>query len=639
MATPAKTSTKILISLVLSTAIFAAFWPVLQADFVNFDDPQYVEASRISEGLTTENVLWALTRPHPSMNWQPVTTLSYLVDVQVFGLKPFGHHLVNLLVHSANAVLLLWLLDRLTRSFWRSAFVAGLFALHPMHVEPVAWISSRKDVLCLLFFLLSTWFYASYVERIKEGSETGGSRRSAACYVLALCCFVAALMSKATAVTLPFVWLLLDYWPLERFKISATSLRKQVSGVWPLVRGKIPFFLLAAFFAGLGSYLLAKEGGTQNFGDIPLSNRVVNGVVAYAKYLGKLFWPADLSVFYPRLSSWPTWQLMVSFLLLFGCTTLAMVYLRRRPYLFVGWFWFVGTLFPVAGIVHQLGGHAMADRYAYIAYPGLFIAFTWLTVEIFNRINLAAPVIAAMGIAVSGILLALTNLQARVWQNSETLFRHALAANKNNAVAHNYLGSALMRQGRLKEAEQHFADALRIPAEFPFAQLKDAQINYGVALARNGKVDEGMNQLFELLRKRPNDEDAHYGLGLILQEKGDLAAAIEQYQEALRLKPEDADALNNLAWIRAANGKAIFRNGEEAVRLAERACEITRSRTAVMIGTLAAAYAEAGRFEEAIAAAERAQSVARELGLREVAEKNQQLLELYKARRAYHEDQ
>lgn len=481
----------------------------------------------------------------------------------------------------------------------------------------------------MLFFLLTICAYRGYVnERIP------GKRQFH--YVLTLSFFVAALMSKANAATLPFVLLLLDYWPLERFKVSGTHF--QITTIWAIVWEKIPFFVLSAVFSWLVSDLLRKEGGTQNFGDIPLWNRAASGTISYARYLGKLVWPVDLSVFYPRLSSWPLWQLAASFLLVFGCTILAILYVRRRPSLFVGWFWFVGTIFPVAGIVHQLGGHAMADRYTYISYTGLFIGISFAPAEIFSRNRLGTYIAAALAVLVLGILFALTNVQAQYWQNSETLFRHALAVNKNDAVAHNFLGSALMDQGKLKEAEEHFAEALRIRPEFPFAQINFAQINYGVALARGGKVEEGVGQLLELLKKRPNDEDAHYGLGLILQEKGDFAGAIEQYETASRLKPEDADALNNLAWIRAANGDAAFRNGDEAVRLARRACDLTRFRRPVMIGTLAAAYAEAGQFKEAVAMAARAQAVAQQIGQTEVADRNGKLLELYRAGRPYREE-
>jgi len=608
-----------------------AYWPVLKANFINFDDPRYItQEARVGEGPTVENIRWAFTTPHPPENWQPVTTISYLFDTRVFGSNAFGHHLVNILVHLANSLLLLWLLIRLTQAFWQSALVATLFALHPINVEPVAWISSRKDVLCMLFLLSSIWFYSGYVNKT-VGKKEYGKRWRRFHYGLALCCFVAALMSKAVAATLPFVLLLIDYWPLARMNVSGIDVRDCVKANWRLLWEKVPFFVVAAAFAWVGSYLLQKEGATANYGELGFGNRVANAVVSYARYLGKFVWPAHLSIFYPRPQNWPVWEIILSLLLMLGCTLAAAVFGRRRRYLFVGWFWFLGTLLPVIGIVHQLGGHAMADRYAYVAYPGLLIAAVYLAADILQAHKVGSVMVAGSVILLV-VLFTLTRIQVKYWRDSESVFSHALTVDKDNAAAHNLLANTLSQQGRLKEAEEHYAEALRIRPDFGYAQ-----VGYGVTLARDGKFEAGISQLQELLKKHPHDQEAYYNLAFILQQKGDIEAATEQYEKAIQLKADDADALNNLAWIRAANSKAALRNGEEAVRLAQRACEVTRYRRAVMIGTLAAAYAEAGRFTEAIAAAGKAQAVAYDLGQKDTAEKNGELLKLYRAGVAYHE--
>lgn len=608
----------------------AAFWPLLRCDFINFDDPSYVtNEPRISEGLSIENVVWAFSTPHPPENWQPLTTLSYLMDVQVFGPKAFGHHFANLAIHIANTVVLFLILSRLTGFIWRSAMVAGLFALHPMNVEPVAWISSRKDVLCAFFFLISIWFYSFYAGK---ASNPRSRRQIWFYYGLALIFFVAALMSKAIAVTLPFVLLLLDYWPFKRTKVSRTGLHGQIAAIWPLVRGKAPFFVLAGIFSWLSSSLLHRQGGTQIYGDLSLSNRVANGMVSYGRYLGKLVWPSQLSVFYPRPPTWPASYVIISLLVILGGTYLAIKCVHKRPWLFVGWFWFVGILLPLVGIFYQLGGHAIANRYTYIAYPGLFIAVTFAAAEVLSGHRYGKSLATAGSVCLLASFCALTRIEVSYWQNSETLFRRALAVDKDNAAAHNLLGSALLEQGRLREAEEHFAEALRIRPDFPYAE-----VNYAMTQAREGKSDEGIKLLSNLLQQHPHDQEACYNLGYLQQQKGDFAGAIKNYEEALRLKPADADALNNLAWIRAANTDPSYRNGEEAVRYAQRACALTRFRKPIMIGTLAAAYAEAGRFKEAVAAAQKAQEVAEESGQTEIAEKNRKLLELYQGGKAYHE--
>jgi Tfp pilus assembly protein PilF len=620
------------------------FWQLTRCEYINFDDPVYVtNEPRIAEGLNLENLAWAFTSPHPAENWQPATTISYLLDVQVFGSRPFGHHVTNLLIHLGNTALLLLLLNWLTGFWWRSAIIAALFALHPMHVEAVAWISSRKDVLCTLFFMLSIWAYSCYARSRKSGRCEGVAhhpRSRVVWYLAALVFFAGALMSKAMAVTLPFVLLLLDYWPLGRMgsselmgerALKGRDAKRQLRGILFLLREKIPFFVMTAVFSWLGSYLLRKEGATTNFGDLPLADRVANGIVSYARYIGKLVWPTDLSAFYPRPAHWPVWSVAFATLLIAGCSVLAFGVMRRRPYVFVGWFWFLGTMVPVAGIIYQIGGHSMADRHTYLPYTGLFILITFGLADLAKRES--ARRFLALGAAMIAVALGfVSRTEVQNWRNSETLFRHALSVDGHNDVAHELLGLALSQCGKTEEAELHFAEALRIKPDF-----RTGRINYAAALARNGKVDEGISQLLHLLKAYPDDPEGQYSLALILQQKGDVQGAVEHYKEALRLKPDDSDALNNLAWILAANRDGSVRNGQEAVRLAEQACAVTRYQKPLMIGTLAAAYAEAGRFKEAAATAKRAQETAIKSGQNEVAENNARLLEFYQAGKAYHD--
>jgi len=453
-----------------------------------------------------------------------------------------------------------------------------------------------------------------------EQNPKNESSREVFYYVLGLLWFAFALMSKAMAVTVPFVLLLLDYWPLRRFRAGAIP---------KLLREKVPFFLLSAISCFVTIEVQRAGGATRFSSELPITARLANALVSYVWYLGKTFWPADLMVFHPHPLHRAIWPI-ASAMLILAAITVVVLFVPNRRYFAVGWFWFVGTLIPVIGLV-QVGDQAMADRYMYIPSIGLFIAIVWGFAE-FVRGNLLLERTAnVMAVAAIVVLSVVTQNLAQSWQNSETLFQRALAVDKNNAAAHNFLGSALASQGRLTEAEEHFVQALRIRPDFPYAE-----INYAAALGRQGKVEEGISRLLRLLKKHPSDEEARCGLGLLLLQKGDVSAAIEQYQQALLLKPEDADAMNNLAWIRAANPKASFRNGEEAVGFAQRACELTRFRKPVMIGTLAAALAEAGRFPEAIAAGEKAQAVAKELGQLEVADRNGKLLQLYRAGNAYH---
>ena len=616
------------ISLVLCLLALLAYWPVARCGFVDFDDPDYVtENLKVQAGLTPQSIAWAFGTSH-SANWHPLTWLSHMLDTQLFGLRPAGHHLTSLFIHLANTVLLFLLFNRMTGARWRSAFLAALFGLHPAHVESVAWVSERKDVLSALFGFLSLWAYARYVEGRRQ-SASRITHHASRYYVLSLILFALGLMSKPMLVTLPFILLLLDYWPLRR--LSFSSLQGATAPLLRLILEKLPFFLLSALSSVVTFIVQHTGGATVSTAELPLTGRFANVLVAYVRYVGKLVWPADLAVFYPRPAHWPAWEVAGSALVLVVATLLAVRLLARHRYVAVGWFWFVGTLVPVIGLV-QVGEQSMADRYTYIPYIGLGILVAWGAEEVARRSNqLKVLLVSAAVLALAG-LLALTRIQALYWQSTETLFRHAVAVTIDNPTAQEALAGALAEAGRLEEAEQHCREALRLRPEF-----SEAEIAYASILARQGKLAEAHAHLTEVLRRNPRDASAYFSLAQAFNLSGDTAQAIDQYREGLKSKPDTASALNNLAWILAACPDAAFRNGDEAVRLAQRACDLTRYQRPMLIGTLAAAYAEAGRFDEAVAAAQKAHDLALAAGQNELAAKNQQLLELYQSRQAYHE--
>ncbi len=691
----------ILLGLALLT--LGAFWPVTTAGFINLDDPDYVTGNPVVQGgLTLKGIAWAFSTGHAG-NWHPAAWISHMLDVQLFGLNPQGHHVVNLLLHVANTLLLFLVLRTMideggrqarpdrkptSASFLRQlsscpgALVAALFAVHPLRVESVAWVSERKDVLSTFFFLLTLWAYGRYAAardgehrglQIKTSQQGGkptiaqaplvthGWDSTSIRYVSALAFFTLGLMSKPMLVTLPFVLLLLDYWPLGRLTrplgYAGQSTGPQSLAVRTLrylFPEKIYILALTALALVFTPPVEQAEGATHLATEIGPGARLANALVSYVRYLGKAFWPADLTVFYPHPLHWPAWQVTGAAFVLLAITALVVSsairnrlaatngsFLAAAPA--AGWFWFLGTLVPVIGLV-QVGDAALAERYTYIPLIGIFIMVVGGVHGVFasleQRTSASPAHFLQVSHAIFGVLApliivalaALTFRQAKQWQSSETLFRHTLAVNPNNALAHNCLGVALSEKGEFKEAEEHFAEALLLRPDFP-----NAQANYGIALARDGKLEEGINLLTDFLRKFPTDANAHFNLAAAWQQKGDLSRAIEQYRQALRFKPDYADALNNLAWIRAANAEPALRNGTEAVELAQRACELTGYKKPLLLGTLAASYAEAGRFVEAVAMAGKARDLAAASGQKAVAERNQRLLELYQRREAFHE--
>jgi protein O-mannosyl-transferase len=735
-----------LICLGLGLLTLLLYLPSLRQDFLPYDDQQYVtENLQVQAGVTWRGLVWAFG--YHAGNWHPLTWLSHMLDCQLYGLKPAGHHLTNVLLHVANTLLLFLLLNRMTRAAGRSAAVAALFAWHPLHVESVAWVAERKDVLSACFWMLTLLAYVYYAAR-------PGIRR----YVVTLVMFTLALMAKPMAVTLPFVLVLLDFWPLKRLAPGDFRLT-----IWPLVREKTPFFAMSA--AACALTLAAQEQAIVSTAGLPIAQRIGHALVAYTHYLGKTFLPRGLAIYYPYEVMLPTGPMVFAGILLVLITALVFRFASRRPYLVMGWLWYLGTLVPVIGLV-QVGDQAWADRYTYLPLIGVFMALVWSVSELARAPRYLAPLAMAVGLA----LLAATTVQLGHWKNTRTLFEHAaqvvpknymavtmlgslraqegkldeaiehytralqykpeyaeayfflgnaldqqgklaaavaayrqalrfrpiqeqthillgvalakqqkfaearghyeaaLKLNPESAAAHNNLARVLHSEGRLEEAIEHFYSALKFDPH-----LAQAQNNLGILLIERGQLAEGTIHLRTALRLNPANRETQFNLALALNQQGrwDEAAelfaktvggdstdpkahyqfavalghldrtreAMSQYASVLLLQPDHADALDGLSWILATSPAPEFRNGAEAVNMAARACELTQLSEPAKLKTLAAAYAEAGRFPEAIATAERVLVLAANSGRKDLTNDCQIMLENFKATKPWREAQ
>ncbi|MBI5665050.1 MAG: tetratricopeptide repeat protein [Nitrospirae bacterium] len=543
--------------LFLAAAIFAVYSQTAGHQFVSYDDGVYItENPHVKAGLTMEGIYWAFTAQHES-NWHPITWLSHMLDVSMFGLHPGALHLINTAYHAADTLLLFLLLLRMTGAHWPSALVAALFALHPMHVESVAWAAERKDVLSAFFWVLTLMLYERYVKR-------PGRMR----YLLTICSFALGLLSKPMLVTLPLIMLLMDYWPLGRVQ-QGTALQ-QASGMsvfksFPrrLIIEKVPFFALSAIISIVTIFTQHKGGAMASVKGLPFSFRAINALWSYVVYIGKMIWPMHLAVIYPLPSTLTIVQGLFSGLLLAGTTTVVLRYAKRHPYFLAGWLWYLITLVPVIGLV-QVGRQSMSDRYTYIPSIGLFIMIAWglQIVAGDNRFRRAAVT------AIAGItLLALSAcawLQIGYWKDSITLFSHAVKTVAGNYVAHESLGYALAQGGSLDEAAYHYSEALRISPDY-----ERALTGIGNVLVKQGKIKEGIYYTNKALLLNPDSAEAHFNMGFALMKQGHDEEAARHYSEGLRSDPENAEIHFILGVTLATQGRLdeAIRHFSEALRI------------------------------------------------------------------------
>jgi tetratricopeptide (TPR) repeat protein len=678
----------VLICLCLAVVTGIVYWPVRHFGFTNYDDAGYVSQNpQVQRGLTLHGLLWAFTT-NAEGNWHPLTWFSHMLDCQLFGLNAGAHHLLNVMFHIANVLLLYAVFNRMTAAPWRSALVAGLFGLHPLHVESVAWVAERKDVLSMLFWMLTIWAYVRYVER------PNGAR-----YWLSLALYALGLMAKPMAVTLPFVLLLLDYWPLGRTRWEASAVGdKAEASLRDLLKEKLPFLALSAVWCAVAYWAERGTGAVVTLEYLPMGDRVANAVVSYVRYMGKAVWPVGLAVFYPH-RMWPLGTVIGAGVVLVGVSGLVVWRSGREPYFLVGWLWYVGTLVPVIGLV-QVGSQSMADRYTYIPLVGLFLMVAWGV----GRAGVEQRVGRATTAATAGVVLVicvvLSRHQVGYWKNSETLFRHALSVTQDNSMAHLNLGNALFALGKTEEALAEYREALRINPDYisahnnlglalaglgkteeALAEYREAlridpncaeahnnlgnvlvvqgkpveavahyrealrinphyvqaHSNLGLALAGLGKTAEAIAEYREAGRINPEYAEAHYDLGVLLAAQGKTEEARAEYQEAVRWRPEWPQALRKLAWLLATDENGGVRNAGQAVQLAERLCGGAGQQQADALEVLAAAYAEAGRFSEAIRVAQKALELASVNGPPGLAVRISEQLKLYEEGRPYHE--
>jgi tetratricopeptide (TPR) repeat protein len=609
-----------------------------------------------------------------------------MLDWQLFGPKAGGHHLTNLIFHIANTLLLFIVLKQMTHRFWPSTFVAALFALHPLHVESVAWVTERKDVLSTFLWLLTMWAYARFVSRPKVAS-----------YLLVVALFALGLMAKSMLVTLPFVLLLLDYWPLDRLSPKRQKAGSKYSLAYLLIE-KIPLFAMT-LAACIVTFICQKKGGTMyTTEELGLLIRLANASISYLQYITRMIWPARLAMFYPHPGrNVSILDAVISVAILLAVTILILRFAKGRRYLVTGWLWYLGTLVPVIGLV-QVGEQALADRYSYITLTGLFIIIAWGLPELLRKWPHRKTALWVSSLIVLSTLAVLAHLQQQYWKDSIALCEHALKVTDNNYEAHFCMTDMLLKQGRIEEAIWHSTEAVRIRPGYFKAQVSlghalrkagrldeairayrkslrmepndpnalnglgaalgqqgkldeaikcftealqikpdfaEAHTNLGFALTLQGSLDEAAVHLGEALRLDTNSEKAHYYLGQIMAQRGKINEAITHFEEALRLKPDWVKPMNDLAWFLAASKKTTAYNPDKAVRLAQRACELTNYKKPDLLDTLAVAYAAAGSFSKAIETAEKALELCRSPKQKMLKDEIENRLVLYKADKPY----
>jgi protein O-mannosyl-transferase len=692
----------------LLVAVVLVFGQTLGYPFVNYDDATYVTKNpEVLRGLTWQGVGWAFTARYAA-NWHPLTWLSHMLDCHLFGLDARWHHATSVLIHAATAIGLFLVLRTMTGRFWPSAFAAAVFAIHPLRAESVAWVAERKDVLSGLCFVLTLGAYVGYARRPFSWPR----------YLAVVVLFAFGLMAKPMLVTLPFVLLLLDYWPLGRFVAGTLRVPSGRGWVW-LVVEKLPLFLLAAASSVITPLAQGQAVATSEI--LPIAYRATNAVVSCVAYLGQFFCPLWLSVFYPHQEDLlARWKVACAAVVLLGVSAIVAACWRRFPYLLVGWFWYLGMLAPVIGLV-QVGGHSMADRYTYLPQIGVVLALTWFIADVAADRPWRRWACGIFGALAVAALMGCAWRQTSFWRDSDVLWLHAVACDRQNSRAYANLASLCHERGQLPEAADYYQQALTVKPGWAEARTNlgnvllrlgrvdeaiaayrlaiaskrpppDSYYNLANALAGRGEIGEAAALYHQTLKMEPRFAYAHYGLGNILAGQKRFADAIAEYRQGLAILPNnveilnnlgaaclrqgqfveaiaclqravhrapkdeakrrnlgiafdelfrlhaaDAAMLNNVAWRLATDADAAVRNGEEAVKLAQQAAQLTRESDPAILGTLAAAYAEAGHFPEAVAAARKAIDLANQQHKPALARSLEAKLPLYQSRKAYHE--
>src|SRR6266496_3055160 len=611
---PAPRATILGVSIFLMAITWLVFGETLRHPSINFDDQEYVfENPKINTGLTSTGVLWAFTHSHAE-NWHPLTSISHMLDCQLFGLQAGWHHFTNVLLHTIAVILLFLVFREMTGALWRSAFVAAVFAIHPLRVESVAWIAERKDVLSGVFFMLTLGAYVRYAR------EPSNIR-----YLIVAVLFGLGLMTKPMLVTLPFILLLLDYWPLGRIRGQKLDVSGHENLVM-LVVEKIPLVGLSALSSVVT--FLAQRGVVGWTEQLPVLARINNAVVTYVVYMGQMLWPVKLAVFYPHPENrLPLSDVILALAILIAATAAAFVLRKKGPYLVTGWLWYLGMLVPVIGLV-QVGWQGHADRYTYLPQIGLYVLLTWTVADLTARWRRQREILSASAAVIISILSWRAWIQSSYWRDSETLFTHALAVTSNNDVAENNLGIVFLRNGQLDDAISKLRAAIDLRPE-----NSPAHENLAKALLQKGQVADALVHYRKLLELQPDNIEVHNIVGTVLIQQGQAREAIEEWQKVLAIQPDNGNAMSNLAWVFATSPDDSLRDGPQAVQLAEQALRISGARIPIIFRTLAAAYAENGQFSEAIETARRGIDLANSQGNSGLATELQGYIALYQAGR------
>jgi tetratricopeptide (TPR) repeat protein len=648
------------VCLALAVGVLVLYSPSFDFSFATAEDQIYVVSNpHVNKGLAAV-FGWAFQAGYAAV-WQPLAWFSHALDCQIFGLKAGGHHVTSVVLHALNSALVFLLLRRMTGAFWRSAAVAAFFAWHPLHVETVAWIAERKGLLCVFFGLLALLSYVLYAENLK--SRIPNSRLF---YALALLFFALALMSASSALMLPFVLLALDWWPLGRLTATGEpSEAPPASKARCLVVEKIPFFALSAASIALGAIAMHRAGGLAAIARLPLKMRCVTALLSCYRFVAATFWPSDLGLAYPVAFRHSRWELLGVVVVLALISIIALRARKERPYWLAGWIWFVAMLVPTLNLA-QTGDLPMADHNMYFACIGLWMLICWEAADVAVRWPSGRIVLGALCVGALAACGVASSMQLRYWQNEGTILSR-IPESEYNFMAHANYSFYLMHQNEMAKAQSECQKAISIAPNYAPLRALDgdillfegqfdqsieelhralqiqpnlfpAHMTLGRALLAKNRPAEAADEFKAMLRAVPRDFEAHNGLAQTLMLRHKTAEAIAEYRASLALQTNQPDALNNLAWVLATDPHPEIRRGAEAVPLAYRACVLTRNQEPALLGTLAAALAESGDFDKAVATGQKAHDLALAQGRKALAERNLDLLKLYRAHKPFHEN-